>query len=293
MKNMKKLLCVILAAVTVIGVFAVSASAASSPLKITIKTAKESYNALAAVRVTVTVKNTSSKKVKNVVVFSKSDELITASPNLGKASASEIKAGGSMKYSYVVYLSRYAAANTNTLLRSAMFTQHFLAKPEKFSATNKVSSGSKTSKTKHIDMTAGDAYLTVTAYCGLTAKDYANAKKLVRVSPPKSVTEYTVRAVRGGKRKTAGTSSGKTTGIDPSFKAFWDSYEAFMIKNYKIICNPTAAGLNEYIGLFAQYSDMLDKIDKYTDDDLTDEELEYMLAVEARVAELGVGLALS
>lgn len=193
----KKILSIVLALATVFTMFAVSAYAASAPLKISIKNCKENYGALCAVKVTVSVKNTSSKAVKNVVVSSKSNQLVTISPNLGKASASKLKAGGSLVYSYVVLLRRSAALETSVLLQSAMFTQHFLARPDYLSPTAKVSSGSKVSKTKSFNMTATKANLTVTAYSGLNNKDFANAKKIVSTIGPKTVAAQSVNQLKG------------------------------------------------------------------------------------------------
>lgn len=180
MNKIKRFLCVVFAVITIFSACVVSASAAS-PLNVSISTCKEKYSTLDCVKVTVSVKNTSSRPVKNVVISSKSNELVTVSPSLGKTSKSEIKAGKTYKYTYFVLLRRTAIANKSAIMQSAMFTQHLWIRPQYFSKTSGVSSGSKTSKSKTINMTAAKANLTVTVYYGLGKNDFAKAKKLIKV----------------------------------------------------------------------------------------------------------------
>lgn len=73
----------------------------------------------------------------------------------------------------------------------------------------------------------------------------------------------------------------KKTGIDPEFKEFWDSYVKFMDSYVNAMKDP---GSSDYLRALADYEDFIDKAAEYEDDDnLTDEELKYMAAAQAKI----------
>lgn len=74
-------------------------------------------------------------------------------------------------------------------------------------------------------------------------------------------------------------------GIDPDFKEFWDSYEKFYDTYIYCMNHKDEFSTSEYLDVMSQYADFVEKAEAYdeNDDDLTNEEIEYMAAVQARV----------
>ena len=79
-----------------------------------------------------------------------------------------------------------------------------------------------------------------------------------------------------------------TSGIRQEFKDAMDAYEEFMdeyvafMEKYK--ANPNDMSLLvDYASYVSKYSDMVDKFDKWEDEDLNSEELAYYLEVSSRV----------
>ena len=84
------------------------------------------------------------------------------------------------------------------------------------------------------------------------------------------------------------TPSLESTTIRQEFKNAMDSYEEFMdeyvafMKKYKE--NPSDVSLlMDYAKYVSKYSDMVDKFDKWEDEDLNNEELSYYIEVSSRV----------
>ena len=78
--------------------------------------------------------------------------------------------------------------------------------------------------------------------------------------------------------------------IDPDFKAAMDSYEAFfdeyvaIMKKYKE--NPTDLSiLTDYANYMGQYADMMQKLEKWENEDLNIAETAYYIEVQARIAQ--------
>ena len=76
--------------------------------------------------------------------------------------------------------------------------------------------------------------------------------------------------------------------IDPEFKAAMDSYEEFIdeyeaiMKNYK--ANPTDLSiLSDYAKYMGQYADMMQKFEKWENEDLNTAEAAYYVDVQARI----------
>lgn len=76
--------------------------------------------------------------------------------------------------------------------------------------------------------------------------------------------------------------------IDPDFKAAMDSYEAFfdeyvaIMKKYKE--NPTDLSiLSDYATYMGQYADMMQKFEKWQNEDLSTTETAYYIDVQARI----------
>lgn len=119
----------------------------------------------------------------------------------------------------------------------------------------------------------------------ISAGSTAKANDRIVLTCKKSATGYTTEAAddSDGTEKTAEKKA--RTGIDPDFKAFWDSYEAFVDKYVKFMKDPDSMNDTvEYLSLVSQYADFCAKADAYDEDDLTNEEIAYMTKVEARVA---------
>ena len=84
------------------------------------------------------------------------------------------------------------------------------------------------------------------------------------------------------------TPTPESSGIRKEFKDAMDSYEEFMdeyvifMEKYK--ANPSDMSLlMDYASYVSKYSDMVDKFDKWEDEDLNNEELAYYLEVSSRV----------
>lgn len=101
-------------------------------------------------------------------------------------------------------------------------------------------------------------------------------------------TETTTEATTERQTTAASTTDAQTTkrtGIDPDFKAFWDSYEKFYDTYIYCMSHKDEFSTSEYLAVMTQYADFTEKAEAYdeNDDDLTDEEVKYMAAVQARV----------
>ena len=84
------------------------------------------------------------------------------------------------------------------------------------------------------------------------------------------------------------TEGEKDNAIDPEFKAAMDSYEKFfdeyvaIIKKYK--ANPTDMSiLTDYANYMGQYADMMQKFEKWENEDLNTAEAAYYVDVQARI----------
>ncbi len=87
---------------------------------------------------------------------------------------------------------------------------------------------------------------------------------------------------------TESTSASSGDEIDPDFKAAMDSYEAFfdeyvaIMKKYKE--NPTDLSiLSDYATYMGQYADMMQKFEKWQNEDLSTTETAYYIDVQARI----------
>ena len=81
------------------------------------------------------------------------------------------------------------------------------------------------------------------------------------------------------------------TGIRKDFKDFWDSYVKFMDTYVDAMKNPDSAN---YIRVLADYAEFTDKATDWEDsDDLSDEEIKYMTAAQAKITAKYVEAALS
>lgn len=92
-----------------------------------------------------------------------------------------------------------------------------------------------------------------------------------------------------GESTTPPTTEGeKDSTIDPEFKAAMDSYEKFfdeyvaIMKKYK--ANPTDMSiLTDYANYMGQYADMMQKFEKWENEDLNTAEAAYYVDVQARI----------
>ncbi len=87
----------------------------------------------------------------------------------------------------------------------------------------------------------------------------------------------------------APTEGDPTEEIDPAFKAAMDSYEKFfneyvaIVKKYKD--NPTDMSiLSDYAAYMGQYADMVQKMEKWENEDLNAAEVAYYIDVQARIS---------
>ena len=107
------------------------------------------------------------------------------------------------------------------------------------------------------------------------------------VPATKATTPATVPATKATQ---PATSEGKNNNtIDPDFKAAMDSYEKFfdeyvaIMKKYK--ANPTDLSiLSDYATYMGQYTDMMQKFEKWENEDLNTAEAAYYVDVQARIA---------
>ena len=151
MKQVKRLLSLVIALTMAFGIFAFTAQAKSkaAPLSLDVEVSSFDSGYTGLVTVAVTVKNTSSKDVKNIVVTScGSTGLCMYSPidknvvitNPGSkpvskknAMAACLKPGGTMKYVYCVLLGyQYAKNKVPEATRVIMLEQHKLLKTKNF-----------------------------------------------------------------------------------------------------------------------------------------------------------------
>lgn len=138
--------------------------------------------------------------------------------------------------------------------------------------------GGNTPKEKTLvepDLTAFD---TVTNETSEAASDDTAVSETAEQTVTEATTEETTAAT------TTEKVTEKRTGIDPEFKAFWDGYEKYMDSYVKFMNNPNPSSA-EYLKVMSEYQSWLAKIDAYEDDDtLTNEEINYMTAVQLRVS---------
>ena len=113
---------------------------------------------------------------------------------------------------------------------------------------------------------------------------------LVKDDTSKETTPATPPATEpSGEATTPSETEGeKDNAIDPEFKAAMDSYEKFfdeyvaIIKKYK--ANPTDMSiLTDYANYMGQYADMMQKFEKWENEDLNTAEAAYYVDVQARI----------
>ena len=112
-------------------------------------------------------------------------------------------------------------------------------------------------------------------------------------APETTVSETTAETTTEATTLETTTVAKARTGIDPDFKAFWDSYESFIDSYVKIMKDPSALYSFEYLNMVAEYADWAAKVDGYDESDLTEEEVKYMNDVTARVTSKMVGIAVA
>lgn len=114
-----------------------------------------------------------------------------------------------------------------------------------------------------------------------------NAPDEETAAPTESSTEKTTekKAEEATEKKES-----NATGIDPNFKAAMDSYEEFMddyvafMKKYNANPNDLTL-LTDYFDYLDEYADMVKEFDKWEDEDLNNEEMDYYLEVQTRVTQ--------
>ena len=90
---------------------------------------------------------------------------------------------------------------------------------------------------------------------------------------------------------TESSQSEKTVGIRPEFKEAMDSYEAFYTEYCRVLKeyskNPTDLGLlSDYNNLLLKAADVDQAFEAWDESELSDEELQYYLAVNSRVIKM-------
>lgn len=112
----------------------------------------------------------------------------------------------------------------------------------------------------------------------------------IYVSEQDTTTTATTPSTEPSTEVTAPTSSEETdtAEINPDFKAAMDSYEKFfdeyvaIMKKYK--ANPTDMSiLSDYATYMGQYADMMQKFEKWENEDLNTAEAAYYIDVQARI----------
>ena len=152
MKQVKRLLSLVIALTMVFGVFALSAQAKSkaAPISLKVETSTAETGYTGVVAVTVTVKNTSGKDVKNIVITSCGSKglcmyrpidynVVNTNPGYSKpltkkdAMTTCLKPGGTIKYVYCVLLGyQYCKRLVPEATRRVMLEQHKLLKTKNF-----------------------------------------------------------------------------------------------------------------------------------------------------------------
>ncbi len=152
MKQVKRLLSLVIALTMVFGVFALSAQAKSkaAPISLKVETSTAETGYTGVVAVTVTVKNTSGKDVKNIVITSCGSKglcmyrpidynVVITNPGYSKpltkkdAMTTCLKPGGTIKYVYCVLLGyQYCKRLVPEATRRVMLEQHKLLKTKNF-----------------------------------------------------------------------------------------------------------------------------------------------------------------
>ena len=109
----------------------------------------------------------------------------------------------------------------------------------------------------------------------------------IRVPEEEEETQADVVTSTTTEKKTATTTTANS-GLDPDFKAAMDSYETFMddyvefMKKYQ--ANPTSLSLiAQYATMMKDYAKVTSDFEKWDDEDLNDDELDYYIAVMNRV----------
>lgn len=159
MSKTKRLLCLVMAVVTVLGILVIPASAkAKAPISLCVMTDRTECGYLGVVTVTITLKNVSDKDLKNVIITSSDSEglvtyrpvlknvLITnpcATPLRKKDSITTcLKPGGMMKYTYCVLLGyQYSFRKIPESTSILMAKQHRLLDTKLFRRVSLASGG--------------------------------------------------------------------------------------------------------------------------------------------------------
>ena len=152
MKQVKRLLSLVIALTMAFGIFAFSAQAKgkAAPVSLKVQTSSAETGYTGVITVTVTVKNTSGKDVRNIVITSCGStglcmyrpidyNVVITNPGYSKpltkkdAVTTCLKPGGTIKYVYCVLLGyQYAKRLVPEATRNAMLHQHKLLKTKNF-----------------------------------------------------------------------------------------------------------------------------------------------------------------
>lgn len=282
MKQLKRIISLVFVLAMAAGVFSVTGSAAGkgSPvsLEVTTSSASAGYNGIITVCVTVT--NNSAKDIKNFVITSSDSKglcmyrpveynVIVTNPGYTKPLVKKdsmttcLKPGGKIKYVYCVLLGyQYAKRLVPEITSKVMLEQHRLLHTKNFRDIS-VSGTQYLSSSKALRFGDVNTVLNVKAYYDVKNSVYD------KIANGDSVIQNAESSSKGGRK----------SGIDPDFKAFWDSYVEF----FRTMYDPDGYNSAEVL---SKYADLIEQADAYAEreSELTPEEVAYMLECQSKVA---------
>lgn len=259
-------------------------SAASSPVELTVSTDRESCGYLGMINVNVTLKNNSSKAIKNVVITSSDSSnlcmykpvdynVVVKNPQANdlrkkNAMTTYLKSGGVIKYSYCVLLSYQ---NSKRLVPEStykiMYNQHKMLKTLNFRPIS-IKSGSSAVQKKILTFGDVKALLNVTGYWNIDDSAYDTIVSGGTVSE---------------ERKVEKTTESKASSSD--FRKMVDEFERFYKNEYLPGMNSDDPVRN--LNVTNKYIEKLGAIDDYiVNHDISADDLLYWDAALLRCVQV-------
>ncbi len=194
MKKGIKLLCLVLAAATIFSSFSLMGFAKSKvPFTLKLETSSDCTSTMGSIKVKITLKNTSGKNIKNLIVSScdskglvfyktKQTNVTITEPGCDcvthqkNSKTACLKKGAVMKYDYNVLVGyKYAEEYVSDSVHSRMYVQHCRLQPNYFREVSVPKGVSRFSVSKTLCFGGIKTTLKVTAYYNMSDKNYKNA----------------------------------------------------------------------------------------------------------------------
>ena len=259
MKNVKRIISIVLALACMLGCLSVTSFAKSTkkaaPISLEVTASKSETGTLGMIKVTVKVTNKSKSDIKNVVVSSAESEGICmykpfnynvtvknpGAADLKKTNAitTVLKAGGTLQYSYFALLGYdYSAKRIPESTRKIMLRQHQMLKTLGF---REISITGGSSVDKKGTLTFGDVKtkLHVTAYCNISDAKYESIAAGGTVSETRTTTASSTAKSTNTEKTETTTKTDKKNSVIKSVtdKVTTTTTAAADFPEGKVVCN--------------------------------------------------------